>query len=106
MATVYVVCGFLAVLLVVGVALKVSVETGEMALLVELKEDWAYRLPYRLRNNRYRGMSRACYQLLVILYYLVKSVFLLELCLLYYILSGLIFTVKWMWISGHTEKSI
>ena len=106
MATVYVVCGFLAVLLVVGVALKVSVETGEMVLLVELKEDWACRFPYRLRNNRYRGASRVCYQLLVILYYLVKSVFLLTLCCYCYILAGLIFVAKRMWISGHPEKSI
>ena len=98
--------GILSLFLVAGVALKVSVETGEMVLLVELKEDWACRFPYRFRNNRYRGASRVCYQLLVILYYLVKSVFLLELCLLYYILSGLIFAAKWMWISGHPEKSI
>ena len=65
---------------IAGVVLKIFTETGEMVLIEHLKEDWTYRLPFRLRNNRYRGLSRQSYQLLAILYYIFKAVVILTLC--------------------------
>ncbi len=85
------------VFMIAGVVLKISVETGEMVLLEHLKDDWVYRLPFRLRNNRYRGLSRLSYQLLAILYYIVKAVVILTLCAYYYILLGILGASKWVW---------
>jgi len=83
--------------IIAGIALKVSAETGQMVLIEHLKEDWTYRLPFRLRNNRYRGASRVCYPIWVVLYYFVKAVFIIILCGYYYILAGLIFAIRSMW---------
>ena len=60
--------------IIAGIVRKIYVETGEMVLIEHLKEDWTYRLPFRLRNNRYRGLSRPSYQLLAILYYFAKAI--------------------------------
>ena len=81
---------------IAGVVLKVFTETGEMVLIEHLKEDWTYRLPFRLRNNRYRGLSRPSYQLLAILYYIFKAVVILTLCAYYYMLVGVIIAGKWI----------
>lgn len=85
------------VFFIAGVVLKIYVETGQMVLIEHLKDDWAYRLPFRLRNNRYRGLSRPCYQLLAILYYIVKAIVILTLCAYYYILVGVLVAIKWIW---------
>jgi hypothetical protein len=82
--------------IIAGVALKVSAETGQMVLIEHLKADWTYRLPFHLRNNRYRGLSRPSYQLWVILYYFAKGIFIIALCGYYYILAGLIFVIRWI----------
>lgn len=81
--------------IIAGVALKVSVETGQMVLIEHLKGDWTYRLPFRLRNNRYRGLSRPSYQLLVVFYYCIKAIIILELSVYYYILLGICIAIKW-----------
>ncbi len=83
--------------IIAGVALKASAETGQMILLEHLKEDWTHRLPFHLRNNRYRGLSRPCYQLLAILYYLAKAVVIIALCGYYYILAGACVVIKRTW---------
>ena len=82
---------------IAGVVLKVFTETGEMVLIKHLKEDWAYRLPFRLRNNRYRGLSRPSYQLLAIIYYIIKAIVIITLCAYYYILAGVCLVIKWLW---------
>ena len=38
-----------------------------------VKNDWREVLPYRLRCNRYRGLSRPSYALLCVIYYFIKS---------------------------------
>ena len=86
-----------AAFIIAGAALKVSAETGEMVLIEHLKEDWICRMPFRLRYNRYIGFSRTCYQLFVILYYTVKALAILALCVYYWILAGLCILVKWLW---------
>lgn len=82
---------------IAGVVRKIYVETGEMVLIEHLKEDWAYRLPFRLRNNRYRGLSRPSYQLLAIIYYVIKAIVIITLCAYYYILAGACTVIKWFW---------
>ena len=52
----------------------------------EIKEDWAYRLPYRWKYNRYSGLSHDSYGLLWLLYYSAKSIVLLFCAMLKYIL--------------------
>ena len=46
-------------------------------MLTHIKEDWLLRLPYRVRYNPYRGLSRSCYALLCLMYYTVKDLLLL-----------------------------
>lgn len=48
-----------------------------MVLIEHIKQDWSVRLPYHLRHNRYRGLSRPSYSLLCVMYYLIKSAVLL-----------------------------
>lgn len=50
-----------------------------MKLIEYVKEDWLYRLPYRLHYNRYRGLSRLSYCALCIMAYLMKDFVLLGL---------------------------
>lgn len=66
-----------------------------MKLLEIIITDWTERLPFHLRMNRYRGLSRPCFQLLAILYYSCKSALLFSLSLLYLYFKGLWFVVKW-----------
>ena len=60
-----------------------------MFLIETIKEDWSYRLLERLKYNRYRGTNRICYQFLCLLYYPIKTLFLLFLSVYYYIFYGL-----------------
>lgn len=83
--------------IIAGIVLAISAKTGRMILIEQLKEDWIYCLPFRLRNNRYRGLSRPSYQLLVFLYYTAKSIVILTFCVYYYMLSGTLIVVKWIW---------
>ena len=85
------------VFFVVGIVRKIQIETGRMVLFEHLKDDWTYRLPFRLKNNRYIGLSRPCYQLLAILYYFVKSIIILIFCAYYYVLVGIFIAIKWIW---------
>ncbi len=79
-----------------GIALVISKRIGQMVLIEQMKDDWKYRLPFRLTNNRYVGLSRTCYQLLAIMYYIVKDVFFLALCVYYYILLAFCIVIKWI----------
>lgn len=83
--------------IIAGIALRASAKTGKMVLIEHIKEDWTYRLPFRLRNNRYRRATRVCYQLLAILYYIVKAIIILALCVYYYILAGVCIAIRWVW---------
>lgn len=42
-----------------------------------IKEDWLYRLPYRLDHMKYKGLNRPAYTLLCLIYYSLKSLLLL-----------------------------
>ncbi len=75
-----------------------------MSFTETIKEDWSYRLPERLTYNRYRGMSRACYQLLCLLYYFIKLLFILFLALYYYIFYGLYLFLKFFFTKENTDS--
>lgn len=76
-----------------------------MIFIDALKQDWSLRLPYHLRNNRYCGFARTCFQILTVLYYSVKAVILLELAFLYAVFTGLCNMVKWLYNKGHSSSN-
>lgn len=73
-----------------------------MLLLDVIRNDWSIRLPYRLRYNRYRGLSRPSYALLCFLYYLVKACFLLYFFVCFWILK-FVFYDFWVWVLNKDE---
>lgn len=72
-----------------------------------IKEDWLYRLPYRLDHMKYKGLNRPAYTLLCLIYYSLKS-----LLLLYFYFAFRLFKFVlwdgWKWIinkvRGNTEE--
>ena len=81
-----------------------SSKDGKTVLWDSLIEDWTERLPFRLRYNRYKGASRFCYQLLVILYYTVKAILILILCAYDCMLRAIFAAIKWIWRKIRTKK--
>ncbi len=69
-------------------------EEIKMFLIETIKDDWSYRLPERLKYNRYRGTNRLSYQFLCLLYYPMKTLFLLVLSVYYYLFYGLYLLLK------------
>ena len=41
-----------------------------------IKDDWIYRLPYRLDTMKFKGANRPAYTLICLMYYSIKSIFL------------------------------
>ena len=66
-----------------------------MIIIKTIKEDWSYRLPEKLKYNRYSGTNRLCYQFLCLLYYPIKTLLLLLLSVYYYIFYGLYLILKY-----------
>lgn len=67
-----------------------------MILIDTLRTDWSSRLPFHLKYNRYIGLARTCFQLLAILYYILKAIILLELLFFYFFFKGLWTGIKWV----------
>ena len=44
-----------------------------MWLITQLKDDWLWRLPNRLDNMKFKGLSRPCYTILCLAYYTIKD---------------------------------
>lgn len=74
-----------------------------MILLEHIKEDWLYRLPYRLDNMKFRGLNRPAYTLICLVYYSIKSIILLYFAVLVcgikfiYLFPKFIFWDIWNW---------
>lgn len=66
-------------------------------LLEYIKEDWQYRLPYRLHNMKFRGVNRPAYIILCLLYYSVKSLLLLYFYLAFRFFKFILWD-GWRWI--------
>ena len=69
-----------------------------MSVIQYVKDDWTIVLPYRLRHNRYRGASRPSYALLCLLYYSIKSFFILSVYGAFRIYKFILWDIwKWLW---------
>lgn len=72
-------------------------------VIQHIKDDWTCRLPYRIRHNRYRGLSRLSYAVLCCIYYPIKDLFLLLLAFDVYALK-FIFWDFWKWLFTTNKK--
>ena len=68
-----------------------------------IKDDWTFRLPYRVQNNRYQGASRPSYVILCFLYYVVKDLFLLIFACDFYIIKFILWDV-WKWLFRFEDR--
>lgn len=66
-----------------------------MIIIETIKGDWVYRLPNKLKYNRYYGANRLSYQILCLLYYPLKTLILLLLSVYYYLFYGLYLVLKY-----------
>ena len=75
-----------------------------MILIDHIKEDWLYRLPYRLDSMKFRGLNRPAYTLICLVYYSAKALILLYLAMLFWVLKFMFIFTKfvlwdiWNWI--------
>lgn len=90
------------VIILVGVirVVKIFLQDG---VIQHIKDDWTYRLPDRIHNNRYRGLSRPSYVLLCCMYYPIKDLFLLALAFDVYAIK-FIFWDFWKWVFTTNKK--
>lgn len=72
-------------------------------VIQHIKDDWTYRLPYRIYNNRYRGLSRPSYVLLCCMYYPIKAVFLLIVAFDVYAIKFMLWDF-WKWLFTTKKK--
>ncbi len=70
-------------------------------LLCVIKDDWIYRFPFHIKNNRYYGFSKVCFGFLCLLYYFMKTLVMLVpflICvlfaILYYVFYGVYIILK------------
>lgn len=62
-----------------------------------IKDDWRCRLPYRLDTMKFKGLNRPAYTLICLIYYSIKSVFLLVLSVEIYLIKFLFWDI-WKWL--------
>ena len=74
-----------------------------MSVIQYVKDDWTIVLPYRLRHNRYRGASRPSYALLCLLYYSIKSFFILSVYGAFRIYKFILWDL-WEWLLNRGES--
>ena len=74
-----------------------------MSVIQYVKDDWMEVLPYRLRHNRYRGASRPSYALLCLLYYSIKSFFILSIYGAFRIYKFILWDL-WEWLLNRGES--
>lgn len=66
-------------------------------IIQHIKDDWTYRFPYRIQNNRYRGLSRSSYVMLCCMYYFIKDLFLILLAFEVYFIKFFVWDL-WKWL--------
>ena len=74
-----------------------------MKMFEYLKEDWLYRLPYRLDNMSFRGLARPAYTILCLIYYSIKSILLLYFYFAYRFFKFVFWDI-WNWIFKLDQK--
>ena len=71
---------FIIALVIVGIFLFKTIRIFfREGIIQHIKDDWTYRLPYKIQHNRFRGLSRPSYVLICCMYYPIKALFLLAL---------------------------
>ena len=73
-------------------------------VIQHIKDDWTYRLPYRIQHNRYRGLSRPSYVLICCMYYPIKALFLLILAFDIYAIKFLLWDI-WKWLFRFEDRT-
>lgn len=58
-------------------SLHTDAKEEHMTIIEHIREDWLYRLPYRLDHMKFKGANRPAYTLLCLMYYSVKALLLL-----------------------------
>lgn len=91
---------FIVVLIGVIRVVKIFLNEG---VIQHIKDDWTYRLPYRIRTNRYRGLSRPSFVLICFMYYPIKAIFLLAVAFDVYSIK-FIFWDFWKWLFTTNKK--
>ena len=73
-------------------------------IIQHIKDDWTYRLPYKIQHNRYRGLSRPSYVLICCMYYPIKALFLLMLAFDIYAIKFLLWDI-WKWLFRFEDRT-
>lgn len=96
---------FIIALVIVGIfAFKTIRIFFREGVIQHIKDDWTYRLPYRIRHNRYRGLSRPSYVLICFMYYPIKALFLLALAFDIYAIKFIIWDI-WKWLFRFEDRA-
>lgn len=90
------------VIVLIGVIRVIKIFLNE-GIIQHIKDDWTYRLPYRIHNNRYRGLSRPSYVLICFMYYPIKAIFLLLLAFDVYAIKFILWDF-WKWLFTTNKK--
>ena len=87
---------------IIGVirVIKIFLQEG---VIQHIKDDWVCRLPYQVRYNRYRGLSRPSYALLCCMYYPIKAIFLLAVAFDVYAIKFILWDF-WKWLFTTNKK--
>lgn len=92
-------------LVVVGIFLFKTIRIFfREGVIQHIKDDWTYRLPYRIQHNRYRGLSRPSYVLICYMYYPIKTLFLLALAIDIYAIKFIVWDI-WKWLFRFEDRS-
>lgn len=97
-----IICSISFIIVVVGIIGVVKIFLNE-GVIQHIKDDWTYRLLYRIQTNRYRGLSRPSYVIICFVYYVVKTVFLLVLAFDVYAVKFLVWDF-WKWLFTADKK--
>ena len=96
---------FIVAVVIVGIFLFKTLRIfWREGVIQHIKDDWTYRLPYRIQHNRFRGASRPAYVLICCLYYPIKSLFLLVLAIDIYCIKFFVWDI-WKWLFRFEGKS-
>lgn len=84
--------------------LCVAIISAHGGVLQHVKDDWTCRLPYRIRYNRYRGLSRSSYAILCLVYYPIKDLFLLVMAIVAFVIKFIFWDI-WKWIVTASQNA-
>ena len=96
---------FIIVFVIVGIFLFKTIRIFfREGVMQHIKDDWTYRLPYRIQHNRYRGLSRPSYVLICCMYYPIKALFLLALAFDIYAIKFIVWDI-WKWLFRFEDRA-